>query len=799
MVDRVAGGRRFPGWKVALLVGFVWTTADSVGRAAEEPAAGTDATAKPAPASYVRDVLPILQANCHGCHQPAKAGGKLEMTAFKSLVAGGESGTPAIVPGKPDESYLIAQITPEGGEAAMPQGKKPLADVEIALIRQWIEEGARDDTPPDSTPPIDADHPPIYSGPPVITSLDWSPDGTILAVAGFHEVLLQKADGNGLVARLVGMSERIESVRFSPDGTKLAVTGGRPGRMGEVQIWNVADRTLLASIPVTNDSVFGASWSPDGKRVAFGGTDKSVRVVDAETGEQVLFQTAHDDWVLGTAFSVDGGHLVSVGRDMTAKLIEVPTQRFVDNITSITPGALKGGIQSVMRHPLRDEVLFGGADGIPKIYRFHRVTARVIGDDANLLWELPPLPGRIFSVDITADGRTIAAGSSLDGHGYVNTYRMEAAPAIPAPIQAILNKPDINRSGDERTQLKKHFEQGVQTLAKTEVAEGGVYAIALSPNGDRVAAAGGDGTVRLFDTQSGSVLTSFVPVEIKSERGGDGETRNPSLTLSPSPPLPVSPSSEPPLPESDPVIGLTVTPPTIQLDGPARYAQLIVTAELASGARVDVTRRAKFALAAPVASVHAAGVVTPSQNGAGLLTISLGDKSASVEVQVSGLDTPAPADFVRDIAPILARVGCNQGTCHGAQAGKNGFKLSLRGYDPLFDVRALTDDLASRRVNVASPAQSLMLLKSTATVPHQGSQVLKPGTPYYELVRNWIAGAPTSTSRPPASAAWKSRRLTRWWKRSERGSKSASWPFIRTARSATSRAKHSWRAVTLTY
>ena len=128
----------------------------------------------------------------------------------------------------------------------MPQDGKPLADSEIALIRRWIEEGARDDTPADASSPIDADHPPVYSGPPVITSLDWSPDGTLLAVAGLHEVLLHKADGGGLVARLVGLSERIESVRFSPDGTKLAVTGGRPAQMGEVQIWNVADRRTAA-------------------------------------------------------------------------------------------------------------------------------------------------------------------------------------------------------------------------------------------------------------------------------------------------------------------------------------------------------------------------------------------------------------------------------------------------------------------------------------------------------------------------------------------------------------------------
>ncbi|MEM7316686.1 MAG: hypothetical protein AAF497_26430, partial [Planctomycetota bacterium] len=96
---------------------------------------------------------------------------------------------------------------------------------------------------------------------------------------------------------------------------------------------------------------------------------------------------------------------------MTAKLIEVKTQRFVDNVTSITPKALKGGISSVVRHPNRDEILFGGADGVPKIYQMHRTTDRKIGDDANQLWELPALPGRIFGVDYSDDASRIVAGS----------------------------------------------------------------------------------------------------------------------------------------------------------------------------------------------------------------------------------------------------------------------------------------------------------------------------------------------------------------------------------------------------
>src|SRR5262249_44593659 len=97
------------------------------------------------------------------------------------------------------------------------------------------------------------------------------------------------------------------------------------------------------------------------------------------------------------------------------------------------------------------------------------------------------------------------------------------------------------------------------------------------------------------------------------------------------------------------------------------------------------------------------------------------------------------ADFVRDVSPLLGKLGCNAGTCHGAKDGKNGFKLSLRGYDPETDLRALTDDLASRRVNLASPDDSLMLLKAVAEVPHEGGRRTTVDSKYYAILRQWIA------------------------------------------------------------
>src|SRR6266542_3420294 len=100
---------------------------------------------------------------------------------------------------------------------------------------------------------------------------------------------------------------------------------------------------------------------------------------------------------------------------------------------------------------------------------------------------------------------------------------------------------------------------------------------------------------------------------------------------------------------------------------------------------------------------------------------------------------PAKISFVRDVEPILNKVGCTQGTCHGADKGKNGFKLSLRGYDPDFDYRQLIHDLSGRRFNRTDPGRSLMLLKPTGQVPHGGGMRFDVGTPYYNTILQWIA------------------------------------------------------------
>ncbi|MFN0068395.1 MAG: DUF1549 and DUF1553 domain-containing protein, partial [Limisphaerales bacterium] len=194
---------------------------------------------------------------------------------------------------------------------------------------------------------------------------------------------------------------------------------------------------------------------------------------------------------------------------------------------------------------------------------------------------------------------------------------------------------------------------------------------------------------------------------------------------------------------------LTVEPKQVGLLSRNEHVQFLVTAKLDGGDLVDVTRLAKYEVSDGLGKVGPSGRFTAAKAGQGTLKVSFAGRQAAVQLALDQLRPEFEADFIRDVNPVLAKLGCSAGTCHGAKDGKNGFKLSLRGYDPIFDVRAFSDDLAARRVNLAAPDESLMLLKATGAVPHEGGVRTTLDSEYYAILRRWIAdGAQLDPAAP---------------------------------------------------
>ena len=186
------------------------------------------------------------------------------------------------------------------------------------------------------------------------------------------------------------------------------------------------------------------------------------------------------------------------------------------------------------------------------------------------------------------------------------------------------------------------------------------------------------------------------------------------------------------------IVELRVFPPVLELTDARDARMVVVSGRMPNGYWVDLTDRAVYKPAAPIVKRDTDGFFHPVKPGSTRLTVSHSGQTATMPITVKGVTNP-PISFTREIMPILSRTGCNAGTCHGSAKGKNGFKLSLRGYDPDFDYHALVDDILGRRFNRAQPAESLMLQKPVQTVAHQGGLVFEPNTRFYSTIYRWIA------------------------------------------------------------
>jgi WD40 repeat protein len=445
-----------------LFIGLVCLTSFIAGAAEEKPV------------SFYRDLVPIFKRSCNGCHHPGKLKGELDLTTYEALMKGGKHG-PTFKPGEPKDSSLMEEIS--GEEPSMPKEGDPLSKEEVSLIERWIVQGAKDDTPAGANS-FKLAEPPTYAAAPVISTMAYSPDGKLLAISGYHEVIVRSADGSNLIARWLGESPRIESLAFSPNGAKLAVAGSAPARFGEIQIWNAANPSapnpLILAFKVSTDSIYGVSWSPNGDRLAVGCADKSVRLFSAADGKELLKFDNHSDWVFGTTFTTNGARVLTGSRDRAMKLIDASNGQFIDDVNKLLESIL-----CISRHPKEDLIAYGGELGGTRIYKISDNQGRTAANnDVNLVKEFERLPGPVYAVAYSPEGETLAIA------GMANEVRLYNA-----------------KDGKRTRTLKGH--------------DGAILSVAFNPATSHVATAGFDGTVRIYDSANGELVNAFVPVPLK--------------------------------------------------------------------------------------------------------------------------------------------------------------------------------------------------------------------------------------------------------------------------------------------
>jgi hypothetical protein len=425
-----------------------------------------------APVSFERDLKPILNRQCLACHQPSGPQSGLSLASVESFIKGGAKGA-ALVAGQPDQSLVMKYLVGEA-KPSMPLGGKLLPAEQVDLFRRWIREGAKDDSVAAPALVSAAPKVPVYKQSPLITAVAFSPDGQWMAASGYREILLHEMSAGRpakLSARLPGRAMRIHGLAFSADSKTLVATGGDPAQSGEVQVWDVAGRSLRSETKLSSDTFFGVALSPDGTRAAFAGADKSIRLFDVVAGKEIRKMDHHEEWAFATVFGIDGKRLVSVGRDRAAKLIDASSGAFIENVN-----LLRDSLTTIARHPRRDWVVIGGQDRTPYLYRMDRPRAMRIADDSTLIRQFAKQDGPILSVAFSPDGSKIAVGAEL---GPVRVYDAE--------------------TGDLVASCSGH--------------QGGIYSVQFVPDGSSVVAAGFDGQIRFFSLK-GELQLAYVPVPI---------------------------------------------------------------------------------------------------------------------------------------------------------------------------------------------------------------------------------------------------------------------------------------------
>lgn len=218
------------------------------------------------------------------------------------------------------------------------------------------------------------------------------------------------------------------------------------------------------------------------------------------------------------------------------------------------------------------------------------------------------------------------------------------------------------------------------------------------------------------------------------------------IELAPRPKTALPAWDAPPDPQ---IASIEVFPKAIALETAADFHKPVVIARFDDAATHDITRQAKLEIEDPTIAQLSGGTLRPLQDGSTTLHVTYRGLNTSIPVVVKGAKTSRPVSFQLDVMPILTSANCNTGSCHGSARGKDGFHLTLYGFDPEGDHFRLTREAPGRRINLALPEESLLLTKATGSVPHTGGKLMTKDSANYRTLLEWIrSGAEFDRDQP---------------------------------------------------
>ena len=186
------------------------------------------------------------------------------------------------------------------------------------------------------------------------------------------------------------------------------------------------------------------------------------------------------------------------------------------------------------------------------------------------------------------------------------------------------------------------------------------------------------------------------------------------------------------------VMEIAVYPTEIELSTSVDKQRYVVVATRDDGVTLDVTAEAKLTVTDSALVEVRDATIFPKADGETTIDFSYGDFRAAATVTVKEATAAEPISWDRHVMPVFMRAGCNTGSCHGAARGKDGYMLSLFGYDPAGDYFRTTRELGGRRINLAIPERSLLVEKSIGAVPHTGGKRFEKGSDYYNTLIQWL-------------------------------------------------------------